>query len=313
MRREGSEKFKGYFPAVVTPFDSAGAIDEAAFRRNIQLLINDGVHGIVVCGTTGEYWSLTREERMLLFTLAAEEAAGAITVVGGATSTSVETVIHLANHAASAGLDGVMVAPPPGALPGRRELLHHFAAVNAAVNIDLMIYNFMERYGVDIPPPLMSELADLEHVVAVKESCSNFNQLTETLRLCSDRISIMAGWPALRGLASIALGCDGMIGSIEAQVMGAEARQLWDLGTAGHMDEARQIQMRFVQLHWTVSAAVGSAPAPVKAAMNLIGRPGGLPRLPILPLTDDEERTVATALVDLGLAVREADLASAQA
>lgn len=303
--KKGNSNFRGYFPAIVTPFNRSGEIDEGSFRENIRLLLGDGVHGIVVCGTTGEYWSLTKEERKRLFTIAADEVGGSITVVGGATEADVATVIDFALHAQAVGLDGIMVAPPPGTHPNRRELVRHFTAIDEAVDIDVMVYNYMERYGVDIVPSLMSELADLEHVVAVKESCSNFNQQTETIRHCGDRIAVMAGWPALRGLPSIAIGCDGLIGSIEAQVMGHMARDLWDLGTSGRIEEARTIQMQFVQLHWTVTAAVGSAPAPVKAAMNLLGRPGGFPRLPILPLTPEEVEIVAKALVELGLPVQD--------
>src|ERR1700722_8780574 len=125
MAKKGIGKFRGYFPAIVTPFDGSGEIDEGAFRKNIQMLIADRVHGIVVTGTTGEYWSLSKEERKRLFTIAAEEASGQITVIGGSTSVDVNNVIEFAHHAQSVGLDGVMIAPPPGALPGRREIVHH--------------------------------------------------------------------------------------------------------------------------------------------------------------------------------------------
>jgi 4-hydroxy-tetrahydrodipicolinate synthase len=296
MAKKASSKWRGSWPAVVTPFFEDGSIDESGFRRNIRLLIDDGVHGIVVAGTTGEYWALDDEERKRLFVAAAEEALGKITVVGGCTSVAVRKVIGFAEHARKVGLDGIMVAPPPGALAKGRELVAHFEAVSDAVDIDIMLYNFAERYGVDMVPTLVDELADIPNIVAIKESCTSFHQQLDTMRLAGDRLAIMAGWPGLRGLPSLVMGADGMIGSIEAQVLGRAPRDMWDAFHAGDIERARAIQWKLTALHYQVTLAVGSAPAQLKAAMNLLGRPGGYPRKPILPLTSEQVSVVRDAL-----------------
>ena len=159
-----------------------------------------------------------------------------------------------------------------------------------------MLYNFAERYGVDMVPMLVDELADIPNIVAIKESCTSFHQQLETMRLAGDRLAIMAGWPGLRGLPSLVMGADGMIGSIEAQVLGPAPRDMWDAYHAGDIERAREIQWRLTALHYQVTLAVGSAPAQLKAAMNLLGRPGGYPRKPILPLTPEQVTIVRDAL-----------------
>ena len=302
-------KWHGYFAAIVTPFNKDGSIDAAAFRENIRNLLVDRVHGIVVSGTTGEYWALADDERKTLFEMAAEEASGRVTVIGGTTASRADRVIDMSNHAAAVGLDGVMIAPPPGSRPNVRELQCHFETIDRAVDIDIMLYNSPETYGADITPPLVSKLADLDHIAAIKESCASIYQQNETLRLAGDRIAVLGGWPGLRGLQSWALGCVGSVGSIEAQVLGSLARELWDSAEAGKMDRAREIQMKFIQLHQTVTAAAGTAPAQLKQAMNLISRPGGYPRLPILPLSPEETERVSGALVNLGLEITGKELA----
>jgi len=301
-------KWRGYFAAIVTPFNKDGSIDAAAFRENIRNLLADRVHGIVVSGTTGEYWALDDDERMSLFGMAAEEAGGRITVIGGTTAGKAERVITMSRHAKAVGLDGVMIAPPPGSRPNVRELQHHFETIDKAIDIDVMLYNSPETYGADITPALVSKLADLDHIAAIKESCASIYQQNETLRLAGDRIAVLGGWPGLRGLQSFAMGCVGVVGSIEAQVLGGLPRELWDSAEAGNLARAREIQTTFIQLHQTVTAAAGTAPAQLKQAMNLISRPGGYPRLPILPLTPEETERVSRALVDLGLEITGKEL-----
>ncbi len=310
MTDRNDPKWRGYFAAVVSQFTADGAVDEGAFRENIQQLADDGVHGIVIAGTTGEYWALADDERKRLFTAGAEAAAGRMTVIGGTTAATADRVIDMSKHAKAAGLDGVMIAPPPGAHPNAREVVNYYETIDRAIDIDVMIYNSPDRYGFDIKPALVSQLADLDHIAAIKESCSSFYQQTDTQRLAGDRIAILGGWPGLRGLPTLAMGCDGMVGSIEGQVLGKAPRQMYDAFMAGDLVTAREIQNRFIQLHQTVTLAAGSAPAQFKASMNLIGRPGGYPRLPILPLSPEEINLISAALVALGLELTDQKVAA---
>lgn len=301
IREEQKNKWHGYFPAVVTPFNKDGSLDISAFRQNLENVVCDGVHGLVITGTTGEYWSLSNDERKTLFAEAADQVQGRATVVGGATALRTETVIELARRAKSVSLDGVMVAPPPGALVSPRELIRHYQAVSDAVDIPIMVYNHKERYGVNISPELASQLADIENVVADKESTPDFAELTNTLRLAGDRLAVFAGWPQLRMIASTALGAPGHVGSVGAQVMGDAPRRLWDLVHSGEFEEARQLQFKLYVLQTEGMFGNGTWPAQLKAAMNMLGKPGGYPREPILPITDEQEKRIRNTLDKLGL------------
>jgi 4-hydroxy-tetrahydrodipicolinate synthase len=301
IKDEQKAKWHGYFPAVVTPFNKDGSLDIVAFRENLELVVGSGVHGLIVTGTTGEYWSLSDEERKDLYEATADQVRGRVTAVGGATALRTEKVIELGKHALAAGLDGIMVAPPPGAFPSERELILHYQAISDAVDIPIMIYNHRERYGVAITPELASKLADIENVVANKESTPNFAELTNTIRLAGDRLAVFAGWPQLRLIASTTMGAPGHVGSIGAQIAGRAVREMWDFFHAGELEKAREIQFKLYVLQVEGMLGNGSWPAQLKAAMNLQGKPGGYPRKPILPVTDEQEKRIRDALQKLEL------------
>jgi 4-hydroxy-tetrahydrodipicolinate synthase len=301
IKEEQKAKWHGYFPAVVTPFNEDGSLDMVAFRENLEQVVGAGVHGLIVTGTTGEYWALSEEERKDLYEAAADQVRGRVTVVGGATALLTEKVIEFGKHALAVGLDGIMVAPPPGALPSERELLLHYQAISDAVDIPIMIYNHRERYGVAITPELASRLADIENVVANKESTPNFAELTNTIRLAGDRLAVFAGWPQLRLIASATMGAPGHVGSIGAQIAGRAVREMWDFFHAGELDKAREIQFKLYVLQVEGMLGNGSWPAQLKAAMNMQGKPGGYPRKPILPVTDEQEKRIRDTLQKLGL------------
>jgi 4-hydroxy-tetrahydrodipicolinate synthase len=301
IKEEQKAKWHGYFPAVVTPFNEDGSLDMVAFRENLEQVVGAGVHGLIVTGTTGEYWALSDEERKDLYEAAADQVRGRVTVVGGATALQTEKVIEFGKHALAVGLDGIMVAPPPGALPSERELLLHYQAISDAVDIPIMIYNHRERYGVAITPELASRLADIENVVANKESTPNFAELTNTIRLAGDRLAVFAGWPQLRLIASATMGAPGHVGSIGAQIAGRAVREMWDFFHAGELDKAREIQFKLYVLQVEGMLGNGSWPAQLKAAMNMQGKPGGYPRKPILPVTDEQEKRIRDTLQKLGL------------
>jgi 4-hydroxy-tetrahydrodipicolinate synthase len=301
IKEDQKARWHGYFPAVVTPFNEDGSLDMVAFRENLEQVVGAGVHGLIVTGTTGEYWALSDEERKDLYEAAADQVRERVTVVGGATALLTEKVIEFGKHALAVGLDGIMVAPPPGALPSERELILHYQAISDAVDIPIMVYNHRARYGVAITPQLASKLADIETVVANKESTSDFAELTNTIRLAGDRLAVFAGWPQLRLIASTTMGAPGHVGSIGAQIAGRAVREMWDFFHGGELEKAREIQFKLYVLQVEGMLGNGSWPAQLKAAMNLLGKPGGYPRKPILPVTDEQEKRIRDTLRKLDL------------
>jgi len=302
MTRDARE-WKGCFTAVITPFKENGELDKEAFCENIELLISEGVHGVIIAGCTGESWALSDEERREIFGLAVGQAKGRINVVGGTGEITTLHTIKLTRYAEEAGMDGVMIVPPGRrVITTHREILAHYKAVSDAVDMPILLYNIPKRQGIDLTPDLVSKLADIKNVAAIKESSDDFMRVLEDIRLAGDRIRVFSGHSAQRGVPSIAMGAVGWVASIDPQIMGKEAVEMFILVEQGEMEKARHIQYRCITLHEGLGGGkAGTFPAFVKYAMNLRKRPGGYPRRPILTPSEQEKQQVQEVLGQLDL------------
>lgn len=296
-----SVDWKGNLCAVVTPFNRDGSIDEKAFKENIQLLVSEGVIGVVVAGCTGEFWALTEDERLHLFELARDTTDK--TVIGNASAILTSRSIGYALGAKERGLDGIMLTPPYYARPSTREIIHHYQRVSDAVDLPILLYNIPSRQAVAPSVDVINELADIENVVAIKQSAADFNSVIDTLRLVGSKILVLPGHSVDRGMPCLIMGADGYVSSVESQVLGREAIQMYELVIEGQIDKARDVQMQCVALDKAIHGNVGTFPASLKMAMNLCGRPGGYPREPLLPLTKEEENTLRQMLQSIGVSV----------
>lgn len=304
---DGKVDWQGNFVAVATPFARDGAIDGAAFQANIELLFAEGADGIAVAGCTGEAWSLAPEERLELTRLA-RDAAGDRPVVLGTTTVDPAKSLALACAAVEAGADGVLLMPPYYCVIKERELAAYFAHVSDGLKAPIFLYNMPKRTGINMSPAFLSELSDLDWIVALKQSSNDFVELEQTLAECGEKIAVFAGHSAERGFAAVTLGCPGFVSSMEAQIMGAEAIGLYRLARDGQVEEGRRVQQRTLALDKGMRA-IGTFPANMKAAMNLLGRPGGHCRAPLLDLDDAELAGVRRVLDGLGLAEAERRIA----
>lgn len=291
--------WRGSFPAVVTPFRRDGSIDDALFAQNLELLMDEGAAGFVVCGSTGESWSMTVEEKIRLARLAVSVVSGRVPVIVGTGEIRTDHVIEASLGAKEAGADGVMVVPPYYAEVDRNAVLRHYRAVNDAVRHPIVLYNHPQTTGVNLDAIYLDELAELEWVVATKESANNIGQLYDVLFRCGDRLEIMAGYTAKHGAAAAFMGCSAFIGATETQVLGAEGISLFQVAAEGDVEGARRIQRRANALG--AIGAIGATPAGLKSAMNLLGRPGGYCRTPIPDLTSDQTARVEKVLDSLDL------------
>ncbi len=297
----GKVDWKGVFVAVVTPFTASGEIDEAKFVANLELLISEGIHGLVVSGCTGESWALEPDERLRLFKLAVKMANKKVTVVAGTGGISTKKVAELSIAAKGAGCDGVMILPPYYAIPSLREVHEHYRYISDQAKVPIMLYNIPRRTGVNMTPEFYDELVKLEWVVAIKESSKEFVQLQDVIGHVGDKVTVLAGHSAERGVPAVVMGCKGYVSSMETQIMGREAISMFDLTKAGKLEEAKKIQARTHALDAALRSAVGTFPANTKTAMNLLGRPGGHVRPPLLDLTPAETERCAEVLRGLGL------------
>ena len=290
----------GNIVAVATPFTATGEIDESKFMDNITLLKSEGAHGIAVCGCTGEAWSVTPEERLDLFRLARQAMGPDMPLIGGTSGIAVDKVSELSKAAVEAGCDGALVMPPYYAVIGEREIHAFFKDLSANASVPIFLYNMPKRTGINMTPSFIAKLCELEWIVALKQSSSDFTELEMTVDACGDLINVFAGHSAERGFASVIIGCVGFVSSLEAQVMGREAISLYDLAKAGKVKEGRKVQERTIQLDKAMRQ-VGTFPSNMKAAMNLLGRNGGYCRRPLLDLDDAETLNVRDILASLGL------------
>ena len=182
-------------PAAVTPFDGDGAIDKTSFRQNVERMLGHGATGLVVGGCTGEFWALSTEERCALFEAGVASVAGKGTVIAGTGAITVGETVKLTNAAKAAGCDGALILPPYFVKLTDDEIFAHFQAVDAAVSFPIVIYNIPGNAVNAITPDLAVRLAELDNVVAIKESSGDWNNFYATLISVVKKIRVSAARP----------------------------------------------------------------------------------------------------------------------
>jgi dihydrodipicolinate synthase/N-acetylneuraminate lyase len=300
MDRE-SVKWTGPMPAVVTPFDANGRLDDSAFSANVDRLLAAGATGIVVGGCTGEFWSLSMAERKLLGEVAVRAARGrAVVLVGTGAITSGE-VIELTRHAETVGCDGALVMPPYFVKLTDDEIFTHFRAVSDAVRLPLCLYNIPGNAVNAISPALARRLADLDRVVAIKESSGDWNNFYATQLAVREHLRVFCGPSSLFGVPAVLLGADGLIDCFP-NVWAPGGLDLYHTTRAGRLAEAEALQVVGQQLTDLFTSGGRTLYPATKAAMDLLGYAGGgTPRPPLRPLTGEPLEGLRRGLVTLGL------------
>jgi 4-hydroxy-tetrahydrodipicolinate synthase len=290
----------GQFTAIITPFDSAARIDEAALRRQVDFIIGHGVHGIVADGCTGEFWAQTLEERRQVVRIVTEQARGRVRVIGSASTNYTNDVIDLARYFREIGCDGIMLMPPFMVRPSKDDIFQHYKAVSDAVKIPILLYNVPQDTVNNLTPDLVDRLADLDCVVAIKDSTFDFNIFWQLQCTVGDRIRVLIGPSTLFGAAAVAMGAEGWVDTYS---------NLWPQLTVELYHEARRgISPRVIELQRTGTALRRfllrdgwNMYVAIKAAMNLRGLSGGFPRLPLRPLSEADMAIMREGLDRLGV------------
>jgi 4-hydroxy-tetrahydrodipicolinate synthase len=267
--------------AMVTPFDAHGAVDEAAAVRLMHHLVDHGSDGLVMCGTTGEASTLSDEEQFGMIELAVQEMGQRCTIVAGVGSNDTRHAVHLTERATELGADALLSVNPYYNKPSRRGILRHYEEVDRATDRPIVLYNIPQRTGFDMPNDLLAELAQLEHVAAVKQA--NPANLAKI-----DGLEIYAGNDDL--LADvIELGEPGGI-LVASHLVGDELRRMVD-----EPDRRREIDRALRDLYRDM--AIAPLACSTKAALNLLGFDVGSPRLPYVDL-DERETAVIRAMLE---------------
>lgn len=276
--------WSGPMVAVTTPFHSDFTIDEEGFAANIDRLFKAGATGMVSAGCTGEFWSLSFSERERLARLTVAASAGRGPSIIGTGAICEGEVIEQIHAAKEAGADGVLVMPPYFMRATEAEIIAHFEAIDAASVLPILLYNIPGNAGNELTPPITSRLADLDHVVGVKESSGNWNTFHGTLISAGDRIRVFCGPSSVFGVAATLAGADGTIDCFP-NVWAPGCLDLWHKAKAGRVEEAWALQRTGIALTELFTTGGCTLYPATKAAMDHLGLPGGgVPRPPLRPL-----------------------------
>jgi 4-hydroxy-tetrahydrodipicolinate synthase len=269
-------------------------IDYDKLERFAGYLLGRGVHGLIPLGSTGEYYALDAAERERVLRVTLEAAAGRAPVVAGTNAGSTRDVIAFSRQAEQLGCAGVMLAPPYYSLPRLDELFGHFKAVNNAIGIPIMLYNYPGRTGVDMPPDFIERLAGLKNVRYVKESTGEMPRITELLRRCGDRLGVFCGCDTV-SLESFVVGAIGWVGGV-VNVLPASHAKLYQL--AVEKKDYAAARRLFFELLPTLELMEGGGKYTqfVKAACKLMGHDVGAPRRPLAAASTGECRQLRAAL-----------------
>ena len=231
--------WKGVFPALTTQFKPDQSLDLDATARHLEVMINAGVHGVILLGSVGENTALEYEEKLRVLREMLPVVRGRIPVLTGVAECTTALACRYARDAETIGVDGLMVLPAMVYKADRREAIAHFRRVARATALPIMVYNNPVSYSVDLTPETFIELAEEETLVAIKESSDDVRRLTDLVNLVGDRYILFAGVDDLV-LESILLGAQGWVSGL-VNAFPDENRALWDLATSGRWEEAREL------------------------------------------------------------------------
>ena len=292
--KKNTSSFHGVFSALVTPMKANGDVDHAKLGAVVNHQIRSGLHGLIPLGSTGEFYALSSAEREQVIKTTLSAAAGRVPVVAGTNASSTRDVIAFSRQAEQLGCDGIMLAAPYYSLPTPEELFAHFRAVNNAVGLPIMLYNYPGRTGVDMKPEFLARLAALKNVRYVKESTGEMARMTTLLRLCGDRLGVFCGADAI-ALEAFMVGVTGWVGGI-ANVLPQSHAQLYELAVV-KKDYVRARKLFFEMLPAIeLIEGGGKYTQWVKAGYGLMGHDCGAPRQPLAAATKAECATLRAAL-----------------
>ena len=282
--------FRGSIVALVTPFHENFSIDFDAYGRLIDYQIENGTHGIVPCGCTGEAATLSHDEQEQIIRYAVERVAGRVPVIAGTGSNNTREAVRLTKFAKDVGADGALSITPYYNKPTPAGLIAHYRAIAEAAELPIMLYNVPGRTGTKIEPETVAELNKIPGVVSIKEACGSVDQVSQILSLCD--INVLSGDDSLT-LPMMAVGARGVV-SVAANVVPDRVAALCDAFDAGNLAEAQTIHRELTPLFKALF--VETNPLPVKFAVAELGLIKNVLRLPLTPLLEKNHAAVRKLL-----------------
>jgi len=289
-------RLAGCGTALVTPFNTDSSIDEGALRALVDWQIAEGIHFLVPCGSTGEAATMTIEEHCHVVDVVVRQANGRVPIVAGAASNDTHKAIELSKRVRDLGATHLLHTSPWYNKPPQRGIVAHYAAIAAAVDLPIVVYNVPGRTASNIEAKTTLELSRIPGVVATKEASGQLSQIADVIRGRAPEFSVLSGDDELT-LPVMALGGDGIV-SVVSNATPKPMAELCSRMLAGDIAGARKIHMTL--LPWMRAAFVESNPIPVKAALACMGKIKNVLRSPLVPLADAHRDAVRAAVSAAG-------------
>lgn len=291
-------QFTGAYTALSTPFAN-GEVDEQAYRRLIDWQIEQGIDGLVPCGTTGEAATMTHEEQGRIIKICVEQAKGRVPVIAGAGSNSTSEAIELTKLAKNAGADAALMITPYYNKPTPEGLIEHFKAIGKAVPMPIVVYNVPGRTGLNCQPETLKRIKDaVPEVIGVKEATADLKQCAEIIELCGKDFQMLSG-DDFTVLPLLSVGGCGVI-SVVSNIMPAEMAGLCKAFRDGDTAKALDLSLKIAPL--ARAMFMETNPIPVKTALHKMGIFDKLEfRLPIVPLKPENDPKLEAILKEGGL------------
>jgi 1-pyrroline-4-hydroxy-2-carboxylate deaminase len=286
--------WRGVFPAVPTQFKKDFSLDLPATQKHVQILLDHGIHGLVMLGTIGENCSLTRDEKKAVLKATVEVAGGKVPILTGVAEYTTAMACETAKLAESVGLDGLMLLPAMVYKSDTRETIYHFRTVAKSTGLPIMCYNNPPVYRVDISPEAFKELSDVKNLVCIKEASGDVRRVTDLVNVLGDRYLLFSGLDDT-AVESVMLGCTGWISGL-VDAFPRENKLMWDAAVAGDWIRARDIYRWYMpMLHFDSHPKLVQY---VKLAVAEVGYGKETTRPPRLPLVGDERKAALKIIHD---------------
>lgn len=279
--------FKGVGSAVPTPFDENG-VNISEFRKFLQFQIDNNVDALIVCGTTGESSTMTKDEKIIAINCALEVANEKIPVIVGTGSNNTREAIEMSKIAERLGADGILVVTPYYNKTTQRGLIAHYKAIAESISLPIILYNVPSRTGINIEPKTCLELSKIDNIVAIKEASGNISQVAQISNLCGDNLRIYSGNDdQIVPICSLGgIGVISVLSNIKPKFVHDMVYDFLD----GNIDKARKMQLNVLPLINSLFSEVN--PIPVKYVLNELGFNFGVPRLPLVEFSDTNKKVL---------------------
>ena len=289
----------GIIPAVITPLTAEGKFNEQAMRKLINYLIDGGIHGLFVVGTTGEFYGLTPEEKREIFQVTMDETKGRVPVYAGTNGITTRETVLLTQLAEECKIDAVSVLTPMFITPNQEQLYEHFKTVAANTSLPVVLYNNPPKTGVNLAASTVAKLAEIPNIISIKDSSGDLTLTAEYIRLTRGRedFNVLVGRDTLI-YGALCYGAAGSIASC-ANVAPRLCADIYDKFVAGDLKGALEAQFTLAPLR--IAFTIGTFPAVIKESLTLLGIEAGPCMDPVGPMTSEERIRLGKVLTEMGL------------